>query len=204
MSLPTSPTELAIVTNATDSGSYLHLEVLKASFGLVLAQIDMVRREGTAYRDQSEVAANQLRLELLLAVCVTGAFILLACYSKRLCNILGRCSRHCGGICIASTRDDEVKKLASSEEMETFVYYTMSGDAVHITQDDIRREVNRQALKNLRAQYEPGHKDLTGSVNSGYTGDGSHKPSTSAMKPQKEGSAPEGATAEDITPSTTG
>ena len=190
MSSPLSTTELAI-TNSTDAGAYYHLEVLRASFSMVLAQLDLVRREITAYQEQSELAAGQLRLELLLAVCLTGAVLLLACYSKRLCNIVGRCSRHCGGMCIASTRDDEAKKLASSEEMETFVYYNLNGEAVQFTQEDIKREVHRQALKNLRAQFDPGHKEFTGSVNSGFTGDGSNRPN--ARKPNKEGSISEGA-----------
>ena len=183
-----TPTDLAIITNTTEAEPYLHLEVLKASFSLVLAQIDMVRRELIAYKDQSDLAAHQLRFEILLAVCLTGAVIMIACYSKRLCNIVGRCSRNCGRLCIASTKDDkeDKKTLAGGDEGETFIYYNMAGDACHFTTEDIQREVKRQALKNLRAQFEPGHKECSGSVNSAFTCDGSSRPTAGKKSSNQE------------------
>ena len=189
----TTAANMTLITNSTAAGSYLHLEVLKASFSLVLAKIDTARREIIAYQAQSEAHANQLRLELLLAVGLSAVFILLACYSRRLCNILGRCSRNCGRVCIASTtKDDDERQLAGVEEQlqETFIYYTNGGEPIQFTQEDIRREVNRQALRNLRAQFDPIQKDLTGSVNSAFTTDGSRQP-TAKKTNKEEGGASE-------------
>ena len=178
--------DMTMSTNTTAAGSYLHLEVLRASFSLVLAKIDTARRDIIAYQAQSDAHASQLRLELLLAVGLSAVLIMLACYSRKLCNILGRCSRNCGKVCIASTtKDDDERQLAGVEELqETFIFYTNGGEPIQFTQEDIRREVNRQALRNLRAQFDPIQKDLTGSVNSAFTADGSRQ--TTAKKSHKE------------------
>ena len=188
----TTATSMAMSTNSTAAGSYLHLEVLRASFSLVLAKIDTARREINNYQAQSEAHASQLRLELLLAVGLSALVVMLACYSRRLCNILGRCSRNCGRVCIASTtKDDDERQLAGVEELqETFIYYTNGGEPIQFTQADIQREVNRQALKNLRAQFDPIQKDLTGSLNSAFTTDGSRQP-TAKKSHKEEGGAGE-------------
>ena len=203
MATPEVTTDLALVVNGTDADPYLHLEVLKASVALLLAKIDTVRREILAYQEESETTANQIRFEMLLAVCLTGTVILVACYSKRLCRIVGRCTRNCGRLCIASTRDDDdEKKLATSEELQTFVCYGTDGDTMHFTQEDIKREIHRQAIRNLRAQFE--HvppPNLTGSLNSGFTADGHAK--TPKKHSKDEGNKGEGPAETNMAPSST-